>query len=229
MNPDAVLDEDQKKIRFRKLLLKQQQLWDNGRHDKFHLQDPGNYNDAEAKLDHDDTYNFVHDDGHQKSESKPADMEQQRQDSFQQSVPSFTQLVCSSYPIQTLDQIQNPSQCQKNNHDHSYTQNQNQKLKQVHSLTQHHIQNQNEELVPPRQLIEEGDDEDDDFLLKIKLIVRSYHMAMAQTKCQRSSELMAILEAIQGGATGINVSKRDVLFLFTKMSAFFTHFALLQR
>jgi hypothetical protein len=190
MNPDAVLDEDQKKIRFRKLLLKQQRLWDNGRHDKVHLQDPGNYNDAEAKLDHDDC-SFVHDDdGQQKTELTPVDMEQQRQDSFHQSVPSFTQLVCSSYPIQTPDQKQNHSQrqnetqnqskSQNNIQDVNHTQNynQNQKLTEIHCLTQLQIQshklrqieteqNQAEDLVPPLLHIEEDNDEDDDFLLKI--------------------------------------------------------------
>jgi hypothetical protein len=147
MNPDAVLDEDQKKIRFRKLLLKQQRLWDNGRHDKVHLQDSGNYNDAEAKMDYDDC-NVVHDD-YQKTESKPDCMEEQKQNVFQLSVPS-----CSRYHIQNLDQkqhhsqsqndIQNQSQTKKNNPNDNQTQTQNPNLKQSLFLDQ--LQSQNDSL-----------------------------------------------------------------------------------
>jgi hypothetical protein len=93
------------------------------------------------------------------------------------------------------------------------------------------IENINSEFVLQNQKQNQYDmlEEGDNFLLKIKSIVRSYQMAVAQTKCPKSDELFVKLNAIQRGVAGMTVSKKEVLFLITKMSDVFRHFALLQR
>ena len=211
MNPDAVLDEDQKKIRFRKLLLKRQRLQSNGQDDDgAHFQDDDSENENISGEDHSELDNSLVRNDQQKIESRKAEEQhqqhqqhQQQQDAFQlsdSSCSSFNQIV-PMYSSQKVIPI---------------------------------FSSQNNELDPPHsmsQIVDEDDKESDPekLLPKIKSIVRSYQMAVAQTKCQKSDELFAKLNAIQRGVTGVSVSKGDVLFLITKMSDLFRHFAILQR
>jgi len=156
--------------------------------------------------------------------------------------------------IEKEENLQNDYKKQGQSQTQNWDQKQNHSLHQNHdqnydnlSIHQSHCQ-KIEEQSPP-QLIEKEDaninseiflqnqkqnqndvlEEEDNFLLKIKSIVRSYQMAVSQTKCQKSDELFVKLNAIQRGVAGISVSKKEVLFLITKMSDVFRHFALLQR
>ncbi len=156
--------------------------------------------------------------------------------------------------IEKEENLQNDYKKQGQSQTQNWDQKQNHSLHQNHdqnydnlSIHQSHCQKYDDQ--SPPQLIEKEDvninseiflqnqkqnqndvlEEEDNFLLKIKSIVRSYQMAVAQTKCPKSDELFVKLNAIQRGVAGISVSKKEVLFLITKMSDVFRHFALLQR
>lgn len=185
MSPEAVLDEDQKKIRFRKLLSKRQRLEansleaggmecadgrDNSDVDDIDgdVLDLSNHSTHPEDGSRNESFGYPEPKSFQYSEQKPVAYQQQ---------PAF------------LSQNTEPT------------------------ISQPSEENENPEKLSP----------------KLNSIVRSYLIVVSQTKCLKSEEIFSKLNAIQRGETGISVSKRDVLFLISKMSEVLRHFALLQR
>ena len=185
MSPEAVLDEDQKKIRFRKLLSKRQRL---------------EANSPETGVGcADDKDNSDHDD---------EDVED---------VEVVDLSNHSTYPeVETRNESVVGLSEQKN---------------YQHSEQKHFAEQQPAFLTPniEPENFESSEENPDRLSAKLKSIVRSYQIALSQTKCWKSEEILAKLNAIQRGETGISVSKWDVLFLISKISEVFRHFALLQR
>ena len=182
MSPEAVLDEDQKKIRFRKLLSKRQRLEANSPETGEECADDKDNSDhADEDVDVVDLSNH------------------------------------STYPeVETRNEGAVGLSEQKKYH---------------HSEQKHFAEQQPAFLTPniESEIFESSEENPDRLSAKLKSIVRSYQLALSQTKCWKSEEILVKLNAIQRGETGISVSKWDVLFLISKMSEVFRHFALLQR
>ena len=198
MNPEAVLDESQKKIRFRKLLLKRQKV-DHGNPGE----DLDEDEDANSDLDDEceinvETVPTIPIPNHHTNYFSPVELV---------TVPEPVEFYqFSEQEMPPLIEIQPLP------------------LPPLHTVV-------HEPAPKPQDLfmsVDEDKENPDMLLPKIKTIVRTYQIALAQTKCSRSDDLFGKLNAIQRGETGISVSKEDVLFLISKMSEVFRHFALLQ-
>ncbi len=186
MSPDAVLDEDQKKIRFRKLLSKRQRMEADSPKTGEECADGRDNSDQE---DEDiDVVNLSNHSSHPEKGRESIGFSEQK--SFQY----------SEYQIPIA--AQQPAFLRYNTE-------------------------------PVQDPIVQQSSEENEIAgkcsSKLKSIVRSYQIALSQTKCWKSESIFSMLNAIQRGETGISVSKRDVLFLISKMSEVFRHFALLQR
>ena len=198
MNPEAVLDESQKKIRFRKLLLKRQKV------------DPGNPGED---LDEDEDANSDLDDECEINvETVPT-------------IPIPNHHTNYFSPVELVT-VPEPVEF------YQFSEQEMPPLIEIQPLPLPPLHTVVHEPAPkPQDLfmsVDEDKENPDMLLPKIKTIVRTYQIALAQTKCSRSDDLFGKLNAIQRGETGISVSKEDVLFLISKMSEVFRHFALLQ-
>ena len=201
MNPDAVLDESQKKVRFRKLLMKRQRL-------QSHTPELG-FNDDDSDQEEEETVNH-NDEGSNNNNNLKMNSEDDYHSNNNDDVNKESEqnvfLLSEPPPLIEIRPIIPSSNCQNSEPFLNVTEEES-------------------------MFVEEEEDKEnvDNLLHKIKVIVRNYQMALAQTKCLKSEDLFAKLNAIQRGETGISISKADVLFLITKMSSVFRHFALLQR
>jgi hypothetical protein len=60
-------------------------------------------------------------------------------------------------------------------------------------------------------------------------LVRTYRMSSSQTKTATSGHLLLQLEAVRSGDATVDISRRELFLLVSKLSEEFRHFALLQR